>query len=40
MFVIYKCYLDGEGNQKYNCNSVIGIFDDYNIALNMNFYKN
>lgn len=32
MFVINKCYLIDDGNKKYNCNSIIGVFDDYNIA--------
>jgi hypothetical protein len=32
MFVINKCYLIGDGNKKYNCNSIVGVFDDFKIA--------
>jgi len=32
MFIIYKCYDQGDGTHRYNSSSVIGIFDNYQLA--------
>ena len=34
MFIIYKCYDLGDGNLRYNASSIIGIFDNYQLAFN------
>ena len=32
MFLINKCYDDGSGHSMYNASSIIGIYDNYQLA--------
>ena len=34
MFVIYKCYDDGQGHLIYKFTSLVGIFDNFKMAFN------
>jgi hypothetical protein len=34
MFIIYKCYDLGDNNLCYSSSSIIGIFDNYQVAFN------